>query len=117
MSLYDKYGGYDTVEKIVVSFYDKVKSDDRIKDFFQETDFDKQIKHQTAFISEALGGPKVYKGLDMRKAHAKFNLNEEHFNAVGENLKLTLEEFGVDNSDIDTIMNTVVSLKDDVLNK
>ncbi|PKL77774.1 MAG: group 1 truncated hemoglobin [Candidatus Melainabacteria bacterium HGW-Melainabacteria-1] len=117
LSLYQKYGGQATVATLVDSFYTKVLADPRIKHFFSQTDMERQRRHQTAFISQVLGGPQDYKGLDMRKAHARLNLNESHFGAVAEHLQLTLSEAGVEPADLETIMAAVASLKPEVLNQ
>ena len=50
-------------------------------------------------MTMAFGGPNLYDGNDMSKAHEKVNKGarptEEHFNAVAENLVGTLKEIGV----------------------
>lgn len=116
-TLFEKYGGVNTVSALVDIFYGYILSDERVKNLFQQTNMERQKKHMTAFLSQALGGPNSYEGLDMRKAHAKLNLTEDHFNAVGEILVKTLKQGGVSEEDISAIMSVVVSLKDDVLNK
>lgn len=116
-TFYEKYGGDTTIATLVDSFYEKVLADPRINDFFKHTDMQRQKKHQTAFISEVLGGPKVYKGANMRKAHAHLKLNATHFGAVAEHLEKTLTEAGVESDDISDIMTSVASLKPEVLNQ
>jgi hemoglobin len=116
MSLYEKYGGQATVASLVDLFYAKILADERIKHHFQNTDMPRQKRHQTAFISQVLGGPKDYQGLDMRKAHARLKLQESDFSAVAEHLQNTLQEAGVEPDDLGAIMGAVASLKPDVLN-
>jgi truncated hemoglobin YjbI len=53
----------------------------------------------------------------MRKAHLHLGLNDEHFNAVVENLALTLEELGVAASDIGEVAKIANSVKDEILNR
>ncbi|PIW50537.1 group 1 truncated hemoglobin [bacterium (Candidatus Blackallbacteria) CG13_big_fil_rev_8_21_14_2_50_49_14] len=115
-TLYEKYGGEPTVRALVDQFYERILADDRLKDLFKNTDMERQRKHQTAFISEVLGGPKTYKGADMRKAHAHLSLNEGHFMAVAEHLQATLQGGGVAADDLSAIMGQVASLKGEVLN-
>lgn len=116
VSLYEKYGGAETVATLVDQFYDKILADTRISHFFTQTPMERQRRHQTAFISQVLGGPPEYKGLNMRKAHARLDLNEDHFNAVAEHLQATLTEAGVDAADVALIMGQVAGLRSDVLN-
>ena len=115
-TLYEKYGGQETIEKIVKSFYEKVKDDSSISHFFAQTDWDKQIKHQTAFISFALGGP-AYTGRSMEQAHSGLDLQENHWNAVVTHLVATLTEFGVEEGDISAIGQSLGTLKSSILNK
>lgn len=59
----------------------------------------KQRGHQRAFLTYAFGGTDQYDGRYMREAHrelvAQQGLNHQHFDAVAEDLMLTLEEMGV----------------------
>jgi hemoglobin len=97
-TLYERIGGEAAVNAAVELFYRKVLSDYRINRFFENADMDKQIAKQKAFFTMAFGGPNNYTGQDMRNAHAnmvKTGLNEDHFNAVMEQLGATLTELNV----------------------
>ena len=85
-SLYEKLGGQPAVERIVNDFYKLVLADDTVNEFFAHTDMEKQRRHQTAFISYALGATNQYKGRSMELAHAGLNLQPEHFNAIAKHL-------------------------------
>ncbi|MYM64564.1 group 1 truncated hemoglobin [Pseudomaricurvus sp. HS19] len=117
MSVYEKIGGDGAVEAAVDIFYRKVLMDDRISDFFDTVDMDRQRAKQKAFLTMAFGGPNNYTGKDMREGHKHLNLTEEHFNAVAENLIATLQELSVPQEYIDEIVGICLSVKDDVLNK
>jgi hemoglobin len=52
----------------------------------------------------------------MRSAHAHLNLTEEHFAAIAEHLKATLEELNVPADLISQAMEIAASTHDDVLN-
>jgi hemoglobin len=114
-SLYDKYGGEDTIASVVDQFYKKVLADPRVKDFFNKTDMTKQRRHQTNFICFALGGPKKYTGKNMRDAHAGMGLTDVHFDAIVELLSATLLENGVTKEDVTTIQGVIEPLRNDVL--
>jgi len=117
MSVYEAIGGAAAVDAAVDIFYRKVLVDDRISEFFDTVDMEEQHKKQKAFLTMAFGGPNDYTGKDMREAHAKMNLEEEHFTAVAEALVGTLQELSVPQEHIDSIVGIAVSVKDDVLNK
>ncbi len=115
-AFYDKLGGAESVAAVVDIFHKKVLADDRIKHFFEHTDMDKLRRHQTAFISYALGGPK-YTGRSMEKAHEGMNLQEVHWDAVVEDLIASLREAGVNEEDIGSIAAALTPLKPHILGK
>ena len=114
-TLFAKIGGRDAVRAVVGIFYDKVLSDPILKDFFADTNMDRQRAHQTAFVSMAIGGPNEYKGRAMRPAHEGLGIEDMHFNAVATHLQASLLEAGVEEADVETIIATVGSLHDDVV--
>lgn len=117
-TLYEKLGGEEAIEKVVDYFYSElVLKDETVNQFFIHTDMEKQKKHQTKFISFALGGPNQYSGQSMAKAHEGMNLQPAHFNAIAKHLHDALAHFGVSESDIDEALTKVATLKDDILFK
>ncbi len=120
-SLFTRLGGKPAVDAAVDLFYDKVLADDRIKHFFDPVDMTRQRSHQKAFLTYAFGGMETYTGKNMREAHAHLvrdhGLNDDHFDAVAQNLQSTLEELGLDSSLISEVMAIAGSTRDDVLNR
>src|SRR4051794_15309093 len=102
-TLFEKLGGQDTIDKVVISFYVKVLADPVVNKFFEHTDMEKQRRHQAAFIAFALGSGREYTGKSMSKAHEGMNLQQEHYDAIVRHLAATLEEFGVSSDDIHTV--------------
>ncbi len=98
-SLFERLGGAAAIELAVDKFYERVLQDDRIKHFFANVDMVKQRSHQRAFLTYAFGGTDKYSGRYMREAHKELvetqGLTAEHFDAVAEDLMITLEEIGV----------------------
>lgn len=115
-TLYEKLGGKPAVEQVVDDFYKLVLADDTVSHFFSHTDMQKQRRHQTAFISFALGGPQ-YTGRSMEKAHGGLNLQPEHFDAIATHLSEALTMHHVPQEDINTILERVSTLKEAVLYK
>jgi hemoglobin len=116
-TFYEKYGGEETIGKVVDYFYDLVLADDTVNHFFTNTDMEKQRKHQTKFISYALGGPNQYTGQSMAKAHEGMNLQPTHFDAIVRHLHDALAHFDVNESDIKDALAKVETLRDDILYK
>ncbi len=98
-TLFEKLGGAAAVDIAVDRFYERVLQDDRIKHFFVNTDMQKQRAHQKAFLTYAFGGTDQYDGRYMRQSHKelveKQGLNGTHFDAVAEDLMITLKGMGV----------------------
>ena len=119
-SLFEKIGGEGAVNAAVDIFYRKVLADDRINQFFEGVDMDKQSAKQKAFLTMAFGGPHNYSGEDMRKGHAHLvakGLNDSHFDAVMENLGATLTELNVPGDLIAEAAAIAESTRNDVLGK
>jgi hemoglobin len=120
MSLYEKIGGEAAVDAAVDIFYRKVLSDDRINQYFEGVDMDRQAAKQKAFLTMAFGGPNNYSGKDMRDAHAHLvanGLNDTHFDAVMENLAATLTELNVPDELIQEAAGIAESTRSDVLGR
>jgi hemoglobin len=98
-TLFEKLGGVAAVDIAVDRFYKRVLQDDRIKHFFADTDMVNQRNHQKAFLTYAFGGSEQYDDRYIRQAHKdlveKQGLNGKHFDAVAEDLMITLKEMGV----------------------
>lgn len=119
-TVYEQIGGDAAVDAAVDVFYRRVLSDERIAEFFEDVDMERQANKQKAFLTMAFGGPNHYTGKDLREGHAHLvarGLNDSHFDAVAENLAGTLEELGVSQELIDQVMSLVGSTRDDVLNR
>jgi hemoglobin len=120
-TLYEKLGGEPAIDAAVDLFYDKVLADERINHFFTGTDMARQRQHQKMFLSYAFGGMPGYSGRSMREAHAplvqKLGLNDDHFDAVMENLGAALVELNVPQELIAEAASIAESVRNDVLNK
>lgn len=116
-TLFEQLGGAEGIKNVVSRFYDKVLADERINEFFKHTDMEKQIRHQSLFISWVTGGPNQYSGKSMAKAHEGMNLQEGHFIAVAEDLSASLREFGVTENQISQVIEKLLTMKDEILHK
>ncbi len=120
-TLYEKLGGEPAIDAAVDLFYDKVLADERISQFFSNTDMARQRQHQKMFLSYAFGGMPGYDGKGMREAHAplveKLDLNDSHFDAVMENLGAALVELNVPQDLIAEAAGIAESVRNDVFNK
>ena len=109
-SLFDKYGGFASVSKVVSAFYDKAVESDIIGPYFDNIDMRAQIDHQTKFISSLMGGPASYSDEALQKVHAGLNIDRESFEEMGKLLRETLVEFDIERADVDAIMYEIESV-------
>ena len=106
-SMFERYGGFATVSKVVMAFYDKVLDSDVIGDYFEDIDMPALIDHQTKFIAMAMGGPASYTNDTLRQVHAGLEIDTTAFNEAVALLQQTLEEFEVQPEDIGVIIEDV----------
>lgn len=99
-ALFDKYGGFGTVSRVVMAFYEKVLDSDKIGIHFENVDMPRLIDHQTKFIASVLGGPAAFSDERLRKVHTHLNLTHADFDAMTEILRETLQEFDFEEQDI-----------------
>lgn len=109
VSMFDRYGGFASVSKIVMSFYDRALDSDIIGEYFENSDMKALIDHQTKFISSLMGGPASYSDEVLRRVHAKLGINQEAFDEMTALLTETLEDFDIDPDDIREVMDGVGS--------
>jgi hemoglobin len=117
-SLYERIGGEAAILAAVDLFYERVLADPLTQPFFAGLDMSAQARKQTAFMAWALGGPTVYRGRDLRAAHAPLvrkGLNQQHFDAIAGHLRATLEEMGVEPALVAEALATVAGTRDQVL--
>lgn len=103
-SLYEKYGGFKTVSRVVMTFYEKALDSDQIGDYFEDVDMARLIDHQTKFVASLLGGPASFSDDRLKKVHAPLNLSHEDFDEMAKLLKESLLEHGFSPGDVDTVI-------------
>ena len=117
---YQRLGGEAAISAAVDLFYEKILADDALAPFFDGVDMSKQVAKQRTFLTYALGGPTKWTGKTLRAAHTKAvqqGLSDEHFDKVAGHLVATLDELGVEKSDIDDVVAIVAPTRDDVLGR
>ena len=114
-SLYKRLGGAKAVSVAVEEFYGRVLSDPQLAHFFEFTNMDWLKRSQTAFLTQALGGPALYKGTDMQSAHAGLGITHDDFNRVAGHLVDSLKSLGVGRSLIDEVVEIVLPLSSEIV--
>lgn len=106
-TLFEKYGGFKSVSRIVMSFYEKALDSDQIGDYFENIDMPRLIDHQTKFISTIMGGPASYTDDRLRKTHEHLKLSHADFDEMANLLRETLVEHGMERADVDHVIREV----------
>ena len=114
-TLFERIGGIPAIKAAVDLFYEKVLADPQLAPFFKKTKLSWLKARQNAFFITALGGPPVYKGRDMKSAHAHLGIAQEHFDAVAGHLVATLKELRVPTSIINEVVAAVAPLAKDIV--
>lgn len=115
MTLYEKYGGFAQIHKIVMDFYERLLDNGTLGPFFENTDLRKLIDHQTEFIAGAMGGPAKITDARLTAAHANLELTHDHFNELLVVLRATLEDAGVEEIDIQALVDGIESKRSIVI--
>jgi len=73
------------------------------------------MTHQIQLFSHVMGGPTQYDLTRLKNAHSQMNIRGENFAEVTEILEETLEDAGVEEEDIQTIMGIVASTRSEIV--
>lgn len=103
-SMFERYGGFAQISKIVMAFYDKALDSDVIGDYFEDVDLKSLIDHQTKFVATVMGGPSSLSNQALARAHANLGITAEEFHEMTRIFSETLEDFDVEQVDIDQII-------------
>ena len=115
-ALFDRLGGKPAVEAVVDEFLQRVAADKRINGRFFNTDLARLRGLLIEFVCAATGGPCQYTGRDMKSAHAGFQLVDEEFNALVEDLVGALDKFHVPKKEKDELLGALGPLAKDIVN-
>lgn len=103
-TIYEKYGGFSAISRVVMTFYEMALESDQIGDYFADVDMARLIDHQTKFISSLLGGPASFSDERLEAVHRALSITHEDFDEMGELLKEALEQHGVSEPDVRTTL-------------
>lgn len=103
-TLFEKYGGFSVVSKIVLDLYDRLLDDDDVGPFFDDVEMSRIVDHQTKFVSSLMGGPASYTDDQIHKMHARLPIRDEHFDKLEKILEETLADHGVAEEDVKAIL-------------
>ena len=110
-SIFERYGGFSKVSRVVMSFYDKILDSPVTSPFFANTDMKRLIDHQTKFFAALMGGPASYTNEHLERVHANLGITEPAFLEALMLMRETLEDFDFEDEDIQTVAAEMMSRK------
>jgi hemoglobin len=107
-TIFERYGGFSMVRKVVSAFYDYVLDDEIMAPYFEGIDMRRQIDHQSKFISAVMGGPASYSDEHLQRVHARLGIDHEAFTVMAELLREAMEDHDMAAEDVDAVMREIV---------
>jgi hemoglobin len=110
-SMFERYGGFAKISRVVMSFYNKMVSSPITSHYFAKTNMKRLIDHQTKFIASMMGGPASYTNEHLKRVHAHLGITDEAFDESVYLLTETMEDFDFENEDMQQVQDEMESRK------
>ncbi len=94
-ALYQAFGGKTGIQALMNDFVPRLKADARIGSHFKDTNPKHLAEQLTLQLCQLAGGPCRYEGPDMKTAHEHMDLRRADFNALVEQLQLSMDAKGI----------------------
>ena len=117
VSIYESIGGGSALAAVVDDFYVRVLADPQLAGFFAGANMQKLKGRQVEFFAAALGGPDLYQGASMQKAHAGRGISQADFDKVAFHLTAALAAAGVPDETIAQIAEAITPLAGDIVSR
>ena len=114
-TIFERYGGFASVSRVVSSFYDNVLDSPIVSPYFANIDMKRLVDHQTKFMAYLMGGPASYTNEQLERVHAHLGITEPAFYEVIDLLRETLEDYDFQDDDIDQVIDEMLSRKNYII--
>jgi hemoglobin len=117
-TLYNRLGGYDAIAAVADTLMVQIKSDDKLRRFYDHRGADGIAREQQLlidFLCASTGGPMMYTGRNLKPLHVGMRLDEEDWNRAMSYLSSTLDTFKVPAQEKGEVMSFHESLKSDIV--
>jgi hemoglobin len=94
-SLYRTFGGKPGLVKLMDDFMARIEGDARLAPHFKDSNKQRVKEQLVDQFCQVTGGPCVYKGADMKSAHANLEIGKGDFNALVEVLQGAMDAQGI----------------------
>jgi hemoglobin len=117
VSIYESIGGGPALAAVVDDFYLRVLADPQLTGFFAGANMPTLKGRQVEFFAAALGGPDLYQGASMQKAHVGRGISQADFDKVAVHLTAALAAAGVPAETIEQIAQAITPLSGDIVSR
>lgn len=116
-TLYADLGGDKGLTKIVAGAIKRWEQNPALAEAFKNADTERLEKMLVAQFCSITGGGCKYEGGDMKTVHEKMGVDTRQFNALAEDLQISLAENGVAGSTQNRLIALLAPMKRDVVTK
>ena len=117
-SLYERLGGYDAIAAATDELLQRLTSDPDIGFYWRghSTDSMKRDRQLIVdFLCEAIGGPIIYRGRDMKTSHEGLRITERDWDIFVAHIVATLDHFSVPEQEKQEFLECAESLKGEIV--
>lgn len=114
--LYQAFGEQTGIRSLMDDFVVRLKADPRIGEQFADTNLENLSRSLTDQLCQLAGGPCVYKGPDMKTAHANMDVTKGHFHALVEVLQQSMDARGIPFTRQNQMLALLAPMHRDVIN-
>lgn len=107
-SLFDKYGGLPTLQRLVRDFHQRMAARPMFTRYFEGRDTRRMVEHQVELIAYALGKPaRIYNFEQLAVAHHNLGVTLAAYEDMIRILRQVLLDAKIEGADINAIINTL----------
>lgn len=120
VSLYERLGGYDAISVVASDLLPRLQSDPQLARFWAHRGTDGLRREKQLlidFLCANSGGPLFYTGRNMLTTHAGMGITESDWVVFLQHAAATLNKFEVPAAEQQEIVDFVLSLKGDIVNR
>jgi hemoglobin len=114
-NIFDALGGDAALAAAVDGLYDRLVPDPLTGSYFEGVALPDLKRHLRLFLAAALGGPAIYRGRDMRSAHARLHITPEVWDRTVDHLVGVLADLGVAPGLADRVVGHLAPLRDQIV--
>lgn len=115
VNIYDIIGGESTVLEITTNMANKVRSHPQLSKFFKKYKLDELKLILRSMLSYALGGPRAFRGKDIKVGHANLGIGNKDFEEMKKIVETVLKEMGIVDSLIVQLIKVMETKRNDVV--